>query len=141
MSGELQNGPILALRDLIRLEPFEDKNETGFPSPYNAGRSQGSAPGDSTKDYYRDSVEPTKSRHGPPLDSDFSRRYHEYKDLDEAAGSARKEYKTYLHTAGKYQLRTRSASSGVYAGDPIETQEWHQEAAEYADRARTACYE
>ncbi|KAI8948487.1 hypothetical protein F4801DRAFT_556709 [Xylaria longipes] len=110
---------------------------SGFPSRFNAGQSQGSAPGDSTSNYYRDGMEREKNRHGPALGSHFSRSYNEYKDRDAAADSAQDGYKAYLGTASKTSKRTRSNSPGVYDGQPPETRDWHRTAAHYADVART----
>ncbi|KAK5625959.1 hypothetical protein RRF57_001675 [Xylaria bambusicola] len=57
--------------------------------------------------------------------------------MDREAEAAGIDYKAHHKTATKHTNRTRSASPGVCEGDPWEAMDWHQGAAEYADRART----
>ncbi|KAI1109803.1 hypothetical protein F5Y14DRAFT_466320 [Nemania sp. NC0429] len=110
---------------------------TGFPPRFNAGQSQGSAPGDLTNDYYRDGMKRKENPHGPSFDSDFVQRYNEYKDLDVAAEASQDHYNAYVMTASRTTRMTRNANPGVYGGNPPETQDWHRSAALYAERAAT----
>ncbi|KAI0429076.1 hypothetical protein F5Y09DRAFT_332134 [Xylaria sp. FL1042] len=119
---------------------LKKRMETGFPLRFQSGRSQGSDPG-TKSNYYRDGLERETNRHGPSFDSDFSRRCHEYHDLDLAARVAECEYRDYLRTSGKYSESIRNVNPGMYQGDPHETRDWHQGAAEYADRARTTFHQ
>lgn len=112
---------------------------SGFPGTrFNVGTSQGSAPaaGHEHLDPYRDAVEKSKNKTGPPLDSHFVKSYHIYKDLDEGAQAADISYKQYLGTAGRVTQKMRAKNPGMFVGTPLETREWHEKANVYAERGR-----
>ncbi|KAI9769214.1 MAG: hypothetical protein M1840_004343 [Geoglossum simile] len=74
----------------------------------------------------------------PPDGSRFDQLSKEYKTLDDQAEGVEEEYKIFLGTAEKHSQRKRQANPGVYDGNPKETREWYQEAAQYAhDGAQT----
>lgn len=112
---------------------------SGYPATrFAAGESQGSAPasGHQTLDPYRSAIDPAQNRTGPPLNSPFLRQYNDYKDRDIAAGAAEDHYKSYLKSAGKVSTKMKQKSPGLYDGEPAQTQDWHQSAAQYASLAR-----
>lgn len=92
-------------------------------------------------DPYRDSMDPEKNARGPPLNSPFVEDYNNYKDEDDAAESAEKEYKRYFQTAPKVSKKIQSQAPGKYMGEPKATKEWHEGAARYALRAAEIYYE
>ncbi|KAI1178888.1 hypothetical protein F4777DRAFT_536065 [Nemania sp. FL0916] len=120
---------------------LKSKMMSGFPAPYNAGHSQGSAPGDTSNDYFRNSVDEKRGKQGPPFDSDFCVKYNDYKDRDWEAQSAEDNYKAYRATAQKTSKAFQNQNPGVYMGNPKETEDWHKTAAQYAGRARDLYHE
>lgn len=112
---------------------------SGYPTTrFAAGESQGSAPasGHQTLDPYRSAIDPAQNRTGPPLNSPFMKQYNDYKDCDFAAEAAEDQYKSYLKSAGKVSTKMKQNSPGVYDGEPPQTKDWHQSAAQYASLAR-----
>lgn len=112
---------------------------TGFPkSRFNVGTSQGSAPASDHHhlDPYRNAADKDHNKTGPPLDSQFVQTYNTYKELDAGAEGAEDQYKEYLGAARKVTKKMRNKNPGGFVGQPLETREWHQTAAEYAARGR-----
>lgn len=124
---------------VTRPSDMRTRMTTGYPKTrYSAGASQGSAPasGHQTRDPYRSAMDPSKSQAGPPLQSPFSQQYNDYKDFEWAAEPVEEQYKDYLKSAPRVSRKMRDRNPGVYAGEPPQTKEWHQKAAQYAERAR-----
>lgn len=127
-------------------EPRKERSRytTGYPNTLFGGASQGSSPTyDAEKhDHYRLAIEPKPYFNGYAKDSRFKQQYDHYKNLDAAAESSTKEsYPQFHHSNQKYTKEEKRDNPGLYRGNPSETREWHDQAAEYAGRSAKLCDE
>ncbi|KAJ2978823.1 hypothetical protein NUW58_g7372 [Xylaria curta] len=125
--GGLQNerNPVLprSIPPTTESSSLRTKMMSGLPAQFEAGRSQGSAPGNSSNDYYRGGLESKKTRHGPPLNSDFCRAYRDYKDHGLTAEVAEEQYKIHLGSASAIIRKEKLNNPGVYVDNPPETRD------------------
>lgn len=77
-------------------------------------------------------------RAGPP-DSEYDQEYYQYKDdAQDVASDAANTYATYKGNATHYPSSVAKDNSDTLGGKPLETQNWHAQAAELADDAAQA---
>ncbi|KAI1333124.1 hypothetical protein F5Y16DRAFT_4064 [Xylariaceae sp. FL0255] len=70
---------------------------------------------------------------GVPADSRFAREYASYKAKDDKAFDDLKHtYEKYLYSGPHATKKMRAKAPGAYAGDPPQTEAWHQTAAQHA---------
>jgi hypothetical protein len=115
---------------------------SGIPPQFIPGRIDcaGSAPARSNigaaahNDYYRNSLIPYQVNGKLKTDmmisaTPFKQRYEEYKKLDCQGAEENKKVNAYNKTAQPALARKKSSdasNSGKYAGDPFESDSWHQ---------------
>jgi len=140
--------PSTAPRDLAKrmAAGYDPRMDYGgrYGSP-QADYHAGSAPAASRDDLFRDLMDPKKSKHGPPQDSNFTQKSTEYHDEDTAGGAIQLAYKSAIKDAedgGPSHVTRREAAkapNGAYVGVPLQTREWHRMVAELALKANTNC--